>query len=104
MRNAYRIWARASQDSGVGIPQSKALRGRQDLLLRYLDCAVINTVHERRKIEGLRPYDTVRSAFIEGTDIYPNSAFKDQNHIQVCVRTIGCIKGYFHPLDESALS
>jgi hypothetical protein len=103
IRTAYASLITATRESGAKLPQNRPLPGGKDLLLRNLDCAVINTVHELRRDEGLPPYDTVRSAFIEGDEAYPNSSFKNQNHIQICVRTLHCIKGYFHPLDEPAV-
>jgi hypothetical protein len=68
--------------------------GGNDLLLRYLDCAVMQLLHEENT--G-REFDTVRGLFIEGEDLYPNAGFKTKNHIQVCVRNPNCIKGYFLP-------
>lgn len=104
IRDAYEFLVRATYESKEKLPRNRPLQGSKDLLLRDLDCAVINAVHEKAKGDGLPPYDTVRSAFIEGREIYRRSAFKDQNHIQICVRTLHCIKGYFHPLDDPSVS
>lgn len=69
-----------------------------DLLLRYLDCAVINHLHNlldyHKEIDG---YDTVRGLFIEGDRLYPNSGFFRKTHIQIAVRNMDCIKGFFFP-------
>ena len=46
---------------------------------------------------GLVPYDTVRSIFWEGNEIYPDAGFKEKNHIQICVRDAKLIKGFFIP-------
>ena len=70
--------------------------GGNDLLLRYLDCAVIEFAHE---INNKRSFDSIRGLFIEGEDLYPNAGFKTKNHIQICVRNPNCIKGYFLPRD-----
>jgi hypothetical protein len=32
--------------------------------------------------------------------LYPNAGFKEKNHIQICVRTPGSIKGFFRPIDS----
>lgn len=64
---------------------------------RDLDCAVIEQVHGLRKMGGLPKYDTVRSAFQEGKDVYPGTEFRLKNHIQIAVRDSSCIKGYFLP-------
>lgn len=72
------------------------------MILRNLDHAVIEFLHESRKIQKLPPFDTVRAAFWEGNDLYPNAGFKEKNHIQICVRNPNCIKGYFRPLAPDA--
>ena len=65
--------------------------------IRKLDCAVISYIHESRKIENKTPYDSVRSAFNEGSEIYPGASFTVRNHIQICIRKHELIKGYFLP-------
>jgi hypothetical protein len=77
--------------------KSKMPSNHKDLLRRNLDCAVINSIHHFREIDGERPYDTVRGIFIEGKRIYSKSGFHDKSHIQICVCKPNCIKGYFHP-------
>ena len=74
--------------------------GGADLYKRYLDCAVITMAHSLRKLSDppLPGYDTVRSAFWEGQELYPNAGFRQKNHVQLCVRNVGCIKGYFCPV------
>lgn len=82
--------------------------GGIDRRARYLDCAVVETVHKLRQLSGslqaitnslpLPPYDTVRGAFWEGANLYPEAGFKEKNHIQICVRNQECIKGYFRVL------
>ena len=44
------------------------------------------------------PYDTVRSAFPEGDELYAGAFFLAKNHIQIAVRNPECIKGYFRPI------
>jgi hypothetical protein len=86
---------------GETLPRNKRI-GR-DLLLRNLDCAVINSLHQSRQDHRLRPFDTVRSAFAEGGALYPGSGVSAKHHIQLCVRRRSCIKGYFRPMDEASL-
>ena len=52
---------------------------------RALDCAVISYTHQSLVQENKQPYDTVRSTFNEGKEVYEGSAFTTRNHIQVCV-------------------
>ncbi len=62
---------------------------------RELDCTVIKHVHDYYKEHGLQPYDTVRSAFQEGSEIYKGSNFTDRLHVELCVINKDLIKGYF---------
>lgn len=80
---------------GLVLPENK---GGEDLTRRYLDCAVIDSLHQYRKDEELEPYDSVRAAFFEGTELYENAGFRRKNHIQICVLNNACIKGYFRPI------
>ncbi len=70
----------------------------QDLLQRELDCAVIETLHTSLVKENELEFDSVRGVFWEGEYLYPNAGFKEKDHIQICIRNINCIKGYFLPL------
>jgi hypothetical protein len=67
---------------------------------RPLDCAVINTVHTMRDSTGQAAYDLVRGAFWEGGEAYPGARIEKKNHVQLCVRDFGCIKGYFRPIEN----
>lgn len=71
-----------------------------DLLQRELDCAVLETLHESVSEANNRPFDSVRGVFWEGKELYPNAGFREKDHIQICVRSLDCIKGYFLPLER----
>jgi len=86
---------------GAVLPENKPLKGLEDLLIRDLDCEVIENLHEKREINKLRTFDTVGAAFIEGEKLYPNAGFNAKNHIQICVRNPNCIKGFFIPREEN---
>lgn len=80
-------------------------QGGRDLLKRYLDCAVIQMLHQIREEASctgedgkLPPYQTVRAAFREGDPLYTDAGFHEKTHIQIAVRDLSCIKGYFRPL------
>ena len=83
------------------MPLNSKIGNSTDLLLRNLDCAVIEYLHINRDIDNMKPFDSVRSAFIEGKPLYENAGFHEKNHIQICVRNPNCIKGYFLPLDAN---
>ena len=84
----------------INLPENKRLSGSEDLLMRYLDCAVIEYLHKKRETNNLRQFDTVRGVFIEGEKLFPNAGFNEKNHIQICVRNPNCIKGFFIPREE----
>ena len=46
---------------------------------------------------GKKNYDTVRGAYLEGEPVYPEAKIYNQTHIQICVRNVECILGYFVP-------
>lgn len=79
-----------------------------DLIFRELDCAVIQYLH--RKIEdeiesqikakgysNLYKFDSVRGVFTEGGPAFDGAGIQLKNHIQVCIRNLNCIKGFFIP-------
>lgn len=100
LKKAYDTLFAAAQHSGVNIPENKTDATSGDLLLRYLDCSVIQTVHYINKENNIKPYDSVRGAFWEGKELYPRAGFKEKNHIQICVVNPNCIKGYFRVLEH----
>lgn len=79
------------------LPKNSSTRAGSDLLIRRLDCAVINNLHKLREETKLPRYDSVRGVFWEGDDLYPNAGFKSKNHIQLCITNPNCIKGFFRP-------
>lgn len=80
------------------LPENKtALKDNSDLLLRYLDCAVIETAIGLLNEESGLIFDSVRGVFFEGEELYTNAGFKSKNHIQIAIRNHNCIKGYFIP-------
>ena len=77
------------------MPKNKDPFGSGDLLLRELDCSVIEMLHSYNIKKEKKQYSTVRGVFFEGENLYPNAGFKEKNHIQICVRNPNCIKGIF---------
>ncbi len=99
--------------SGKSLPQNKNLPKDQyhDLVLRELGCAVIEYLHQKidEKIQNdkmkkgfseINPFDTVRGIFTEGGPAYEGAGIQTKNHIQVCIRNLNCIKGFFIPRQE----
>ena len=97
VEKAYAYLKLLRKTEGVPLPSNVNLPGSSGLVLRKLDCAVINFLHET--IAQDDPFDSVRAAFLEGELVYPRAGFRRKNHIQICVRNPANIRGYFHPFD-----
>jgi hypothetical protein len=97
VKQSYELFVETSKLLNLLIPANRDIKGSTDLLLRNLDCAVIQNLHMYRKQHNLQQFDSVRGAFIEGKPIYPNAGFYNKTHIQLCIRNPNCIKGYFIP-------
>ncbi|HEY9260081.1 hypothetical protein [Chitinophaga sp.] len=99
LNESFVLLSGSMNGTGEDLPVNKYVSGSKDTLLRHLDYAVIEHLHKTRIAENLRPYDSVRSVFIEGNELYPGAGFRDKNHIQICIRNPNCIKGYFNPIE-----
>jgi hypothetical protein len=97
LKIAYEQFMKVQEASGFVLPVNKPIGQEQDLLLRNLDCAVIESLHQFNKETAKREFDSVRGVFLEGGELYPNAGFREKNHIQICIRNPNCIKGYFVP-------
>jgi hypothetical protein len=97
VRQFYPRFQAIFQASGAEEPRNS---GGGDLLLRKLDCAVLNAFHQARKIEGQPEFDTVRGLFPEGKELYPGSGLRQNTHIQICVRNPENIHGVFRVADR----
>ncbi len=82
---------------GEELPVNRKPNKNGDVLLRDLDCAVIQQIHQYHKETKAREYDSVRGVFIEGREAYPGAGFKEKTHIQLCIVNPNCIKGFFSP-------
>lgn len=84
-----------------GTPLSANYGKSPDKPLRYLDCAVIETLHSLQVDYDQPPYDSVRGLFVEHPQLYPDSGFFKNTHIQICVRNTNCIKAFFDPREKA---
>jgi hypothetical protein len=87
---AYEWLAEVYANTNKDMPVNKGAK-------RDLDCAVIKCALETNEKKGIQPYDTVRSAFLEGHALYEGSNFTDRLHVELCVINKELIKGYFLP-------
>lgn len=93
IKDVYESFAKERDELGLPLPTNRPARNdRRDIkVLRYLDHAVIETVHKVVK----EPFDTVRGTFSEGEGVYPGSGILEMTHSQIAVRTLASIKGVF---------
>lgn len=86
---------------GAPVPVNRPGRGGgDDLLLRELDCAVLNFYlrdADRTLGSGSKFHQTVRGVFIEGVPAFPGASIFTKTHTQVAVRDPAVIVGYFRP-------
>jgi hypothetical protein len=98
VKQGYLMLKSFHEQTGIPLPLNKnTIDSEKDLLLRKLDCAVIEMIHAFNKKTDKRPYDSVRGLFPEGKELYDNAGFKEKSHIQICIINPNCIKGYFSP-------
>jgi hypothetical protein len=74
-------------------PRNKGVESKA----RFLDCAVMNHLHDLNEEAGLPPFDSVRGFFNEGAPVYPTAGLRTLDHVQVCLRNPACITGFFRP-------
>lgn len=88
------------------LPKNKDVKEdeHKDLLIRELDCAVIQYLHQKIKEvkekdpnNSLKEFDTARGVFVEGGPAFPGAGVQKKSHIQICIRNMNCIKGFFLP-------
>jgi hypothetical protein len=102
LKAAYEIRKEVVETSGFALPQNKPSKGdHNDLLVRELDCFVVETVHDINRLRNQKPFDSVKGVFWEGPPLYPNAGFREKDHIQICVRNPNCIKGFFIPREKT---
>lgn len=84
----------------------------KDKLIRELDCAVIEFMHQKNENQikldleskgysDFNHFDTARGIFTEGGPAFEGAGIQKKNHIQICIRNINCIRGFFIPRKET---
>lgn len=100
---AHAAFVALQQKNGRPVPVNKDASGTKpgDLVLRYLDRAVIEHLHstfrrQASKSPGIvSDFATVRAMFPEGDPIYPGAGFLRKTHVQVAVRKPEQVLGVF---------
>ncbi len=109
----YQLMKNSFSQIGKTLPENKDLPkdAHHDLVLRNLDCAVIEYLHQKiseqikenvseKGYSELKSFDTVRGIFTEGGPAFEGAGIQVKNHIQICIRNLNCIKGFFIPRKE----
>lgn len=93
---AHQALQKAMHAKGKKMPINKpASDDDEEMLLRNLDRAVFNLLHEGRREQSLPAYQAVRGPFTQGKPVVDTSAIRRQTHIQLAVPDASCIVGYF---------
>lgn len=103
VKTAYGIYADSFASQGKVMPSNANPSTdpySQDNVIRRLDCAVIRKVHEFFHEANLPPFDSVRALLPEGQELYTGAGFRESTHIQIAIRNLNMIKGYFLPRKE----
>ena len=106
----YDLFKSAMQNVGSPLPANSDITAdsHKDRVLRELDCAVIEYMHntidqaiksdvQDKKYSEIKRFDTVRGIFTEGGPVFEGAGIQSKNHIQICIRNLNCIKGFFIP-------
>lgn len=97
LRRGYQLLKTRYETLGYELPKNGRRNKYDDVLLRDLDCAVIQQLHEYNLGKDGQTYDSVRGVFIEGKEVYPGAEVREKTHIQLCIVNPNCIKGLFSP-------
>lgn len=91
-------WHNTGAAFPVNEPHPRGKGNPADLVLRYLDRAVIDYAFSLvSKRDRLTTFDTVRAPFQEGFPVYPGSGFREHDHIHLCVRNPDLLTELFDP-------
>ena len=102
VNGANEVYLATCAGKDVNPVENRNTGSSKDLLLRYRDCAVVESLHTYRKEAKTTEFDSARGMFTEGKPLYENAGFHEKNHIQICIRNPNCIKGYFRVLNPDS--
>jgi hypothetical protein len=102
LHDAYDQMTLGLSEVGKELPANSAFDENDfDFKKRELDCAVIRFAVELAETKMAIKFDSVRAAFWEGEELYPNAGFKTHNPIQLSIINPDCIKGIFLPRQKT---
>ena len=97
LKDGYTLLQARANAQKIEMPVNRPSSKTRDVLLRDLDCSVIEQIRMFKIDHNDNPFDSVRGVFVEGDPPYPGAEFRAKTHIQICVCNPNCIKGYFAP-------
>ena len=99
VQQAHQLFEIEAAKAGMSLPVNQEAPSDKspDKVMRYLDFAVIERLHQMASETGLPAFDTVRALFHEGIPAYNGSGFLEKTHTEIAVRTKSSILGYFPP-------
>ena len=98
LAQTHAAYVASQQAAKLPIPIKDSPKGAsQNKVMRFLDCAVINYLHDSMAAKSMPPFDTVRGLFVEGQPAYPGAEIFSLTHAQIAVLNERCIKGVFLP-------
>lgn len=113
VRGYYQLMTQSYAAIGKKLPQNKDARNdvHKDKVLRELDCAVIEFMHQKireqisadnyeKGFSTIPPFDSARGVFTEGGEAFDGAGIQLKSHLQICIRNLNCIKGFFLPRQE----
>lgn len=95
LQQAHRYLTQIFDSAGKPLPANSRPDKYGMPLLRKLDWAVIEAVHQVREDNALPPYDTVMGFFEEGAMAFDGSSIRAKTHVQIAVRNPEAIVGFF---------
>jgi hypothetical protein len=98
LRDLYPLFCEHLGSLKQPVPQNTGFEGDQrDLVLRFLDCAMLDWSIPVIERELRVRIQTVRCVFVEGEAAFRGSGIREKSHVQIAVRDSSCILGYFRP-------
>lgn len=106
LSNYYKLMEKDFSSLGKELPTNKDVKedAHKDMLIRELDCAVIEYLHQKIKEAihdnpktSIKTFASARGVFTEGGPAFPGAGVQKKSHLQVCIRDMSCIKGFFLP-------
>lgn len=101
LREGYELLKYRCELTNNRLPENQQSKKTAEILVRHLDCAVIQQIHDYNRDSGKPMFDSVRGIFTEGNPPYPGAAFQEKTHVQLCICNPNCIKGYFAPIQRN---